>query len=324
MIIVRVPLRVSLFGGGTDLPDYFERYGGSVTGFTINKYIYIFASKVDINQGFKFRLSYRTNQDVNTIDEISHPIFREVLRSYNFDQTYHFSTMSCLPSGAGLGSSSSFTVGLHFLLNTLVGVEDSRMDLAKNAIHIERNVLAESGGWQDQLHPAFGGFNTFNFNPGGLIERKPLDLKSEDLKALNRSMYILYSGEMREAKVIEDSKKMALNYDLLKETHDIAREGEKLLRGDSFDLLELGKLLNEGWLLKRGMSRAVSNSSLDNLYDLILKKGAYGAKLCGAGGGGFFLVLASESVMTSLNESLPNSTMSQINIDFNGLMRNEM
>ena len=324
MITVRVPLRVSLFGGGTDLPEYFERHGGTVTGFTINKYIYIFASKVDINQGFKFRLSYRTNQDANSIDEISHPIFREVLRSYDFDQTYHFSTMSCLPSGAGLGSSSSFTVGLHFLLSTLVGREDSKMDLAKNAIHIERNVLAESGGWQDQLHPAFGGFNTFNFHPSGLVERKPLDLKSADLNALNQSMYILYSGEMREAKVIEDSKKKDLNYDLLKETYDIAKEGEKLLRGENFELTELGKLLNKGWMLKRGMSGKVSNNTLDDLYDLILKKGAYGAKLCGAGGGGFFLVLASESVMTSLNESLPNSTISRINIDFNGLMRNEI
>ena len=185
-------------------------------------------------------------------------------------------------------------------------------------------MLAESGGWQDQLHPAFGGFNTFNFHRDGSIERKPLDLNSADLNALNGNMYILYSGEMREAKIIEDSKRKDLNYDLLKETYSLAKEGEKLLRGKSFELAELGSLLNKSWMLKRSLSGKVSNNTLDDLYDLVLKKGAYGAKLCGAGGGGFFLVLASEAVMTSLKKSLPNSTISRINIDYEGLVRSEI
>ena len=324
MISIRVPLRVSLFGGGTDIPDFFSSNRGTVSGFTIDRYIHKYASRIDINQGFNFRLSYKSSQDANFIDEIKHPIFREVLRSYNFDKTYHFSTMSCLPSGAGLGSSSSFTVGLHYVLNQILNINDSPSELARKAINIERNVLSESGGWQDQLHAAYGGFNTFNFNKDGEIDVNPIMLNSENINNINDNMYILYSGGMREAKKIEDSKKKNLNVDILKETYELAKEGEALLRSNNFDLSDIGKFLNTGWELKRGMSTKVSNDNLNDLYSLILKSGAFGAKLCGAGGGGFFMVLANDKAISNLQLCLPKGSISKINIDFNGLKRKDL
>jgi len=321
MISVKVPLRVSLFGGGTDIPEYFLQNEGMVTGFTIDRYIHIFGSKIDIYQGFKFRLSYRLNEEVNSFDEISHPIFREILKKYNFNQTYHFTTMSDLPSGAGLGSSSSFTVGFDFLINNILGIENSSMELAKNAIYIEREILKEAGGWQDQLHPAFGGINTFRFFADKTIERESIKLSSDRVRKLNNNMYLLFSGGMRKANLIEKSKKKTLNSRFLGEVFDIAKEGESLLKDKNLSLNSIGKLLNKNWELKRSLSDKVSNNDIDDLYNLILNSGAYGAKLCGAGGGGFFVVLASSKVASIIQKKIPNSRMSQIKVEFNKVKR---
>lgn len=319
MLATKTPLRVSLFGGGTDIPNYFNHNGGQVTGFTINKYIYIFASKIDIYQGFKFRLSYRDNEDVKDFNDIKHPIFRELIRLYNFQERYHFSTMSCLPSGAGLGSSSSFTVGLIFALNSIMGINETKVDIAKKAIHIERNILNEDGGWQDQLHAAYGGFNTFKFKDNK-ISHKPVEINSSFADDLNDSMYILHTGITRRAKNIEKSKTKNDNENLLKYTNDLAIEGERILNNKStVSLNEIGALLNEGWKLKRELSDKVSNEDIDSIYKIIMSNGAYGAKLCGAGGGGFFLVLSNNKSILKIRERLPSSAISKINIDYNGV-----
>jgi len=321
MISIRVPLRVSLFGGGTDLTSYFKENGGRVVGYTINKYIYIQSSRIEVQQGFKFRLSYRINEEVNYLGEIKHPIFREVLREYNLDDIYHFTTMSCLPAGAGLGSSSAFTVGLCYLLNEISGFSQDSMKLAKQAINIERNVLAEAGGWQDQLHPSFGGLNSFEFLPDGGIVRKSINLDKDNIDRLNSNMYLLYSGVMREAKIIEASKMSNKNDSSLGEVADIAMQGENLLRSGDFELEEIGSLLNAGWEIKRKLSSEVSNTGIDDLYDLIMSSGAYGAKLCGAGGGGFFMVLASPESANYIRSRLPSGSLLPIGIDFSGIRR---
>ena len=319
MIAVKTPLRVSLFGGGTDIPDYFKEYGGQVTGFTINKYIHIFASKIDIDQGFKIRLSYKSNEDVLNIEDIQHPIYREVLKLYDFDNMYHFSTMSCLPSGAGLGSSSSFTVGLIKTLNSILGINESKLQIAKKAISIERDILKESGGWQDQLHAAFGGINTFKFNNNS-IDQVNLEIDKDSLQKLNNSMYILHTGITRKAKDIEKGKINNINFDLLKATHELAIEGESYLHNSKkISMNEIGLLLNEGWKIKRSLSEKVSNSNIDDIYNIIIENGAYGAKLCGAGGGGFFLVLSSSQSVKKIRENLPKSVLSKVRIDFHGI-----
>ena len=319
MIAIRTPLRVSLFGGGTDIPEYFKEYGGQVTGFTINKYIHIFASKIDIDQGFKIRLSYKKNEDVLNIEDIQHPIFREVLKLYDFDDMYHFSTMSCLPSGAGLGSSSSFTVGLIKILNMIKGINESKLQIAKKAISIERDILEESGGWQDQLHASFGGVNTFKFYNNS-IDHINSAIDKDSIQKLNNSMYILHTGITRNARDVEKSKIENINVDLLKATHDLAIEGEKYIHdAKEISIKEVGLLLNEGWKIKKSLSKKVSNSEIDNIYNIIMDNGAYGAKLCGAGGGGFFLVLSNPQSLKKIRKNLPKSVLSKIRIDFNGI-----
>ena len=321
MISIKVPLRVSLFGGGSDLPNHFSKHGGVVVGYTINRYICIHSSKIEVDQGFKFRLSYKSYEEINDLDEIQHPIFREVLREYEFDEPYCFTTMSNLPAGAGLGSSSAFTVGLYYLLDELCGNTQTELELAKRAINIERNVLGEAGGWQDQLHPAFGGVNSFEFLNDGTILRRELKLPEEDIERLNSSMYLLYSGEIRQAKNIEKSKLNNSNDVSLTEIRDIAREGELLMSNGGVSLSDIGRLLNYGWEIKRSLSKSVSNANIDYLYKLILKSGAYGAKLCGSGGGGFFMVLANPKSASLLSSKLPSGRLSKIKIDLEGLKR---
>lgn len=319
MISIRVPLRISLFGGGSDLPSYFNQYGGFVVGFTINRYIYIHSYKIEVNPSFKFRLSYKKNEDVKHIDEIKHPIFREVLREQGLDGSYHFTTMSCLPAGSGLGSSSAFTVGFCYLLNELSGRSQNSLELAQRAINIERNVLAEAGGWQDQLHSAFGGVNSFEFLEDGTVVRKALELSEHGSGELNSNMYILYSGILRQAKVIEEEKVKNINDIMITEIKDLAREGQILVQKHNIDLSEVGRLLNDGWNIKKSLSKGVSSSIIDDIYALILKSGAYGAKLCGAGGGGFFMVLANPKSAEFLRDKLPPGNLSKINIDLDGL-----
>jgi D-glycero-alpha-D-manno-heptose-7-phosphate kinase len=324
MICVRTPLRIGLFGGGTDIPDFFLERGGKVIGFAIESYIYVQAVEIEINQGFKFRLSYKTNEEVNSAEDIIHPIFREVLKKYKFDNSYHFSSFSNLPSGAGLGGSSSFTVGLLSLINKIKGLNKKNLDLAKQAINIERVILNEKGGWQDQLHAAFGGMNIFNFSKSGNISRTKLNPHPRVFDDLNNNMYLLYSGKMRVSHDIEASKIKTLNFGMLSELHDIANQAEDLLNKKDCTIQEIGKLLNDSWLIKRGLSNKVSDTEIDNIYKNILNTGAYGAKLCGAGGGGFFMVLASKSSAKKLQETLNKGQLKKISIDLGGIKTFEL
>ena len=324
MICVRAPLRIGLFGGGTDIPDFFLERGGKAIGFTIESYIYIQAVEVEINPGFKFRLSYKTNEEVNSAEDIIHPIFREVLKKYKFDNSYHFSSFSNLPSGAGLGGSSSFTVGLLSLINKIKGLNKKNLDLAKQAINIERVILNEKGGWQDQLHAAFGGMNVFNFSKSGNISRTKLNPHPRVFDDLNNNMYLLYSGKMRAAHDIEDSKIKNLNFGMLSELHDIANQAEDLLNKKDCTIQEIGKLLNDSWLIKRGLSNKVSDTEIDDMYKNILKSGAYGAKICGAGGGGFFVILASQSSAKRLQETLNKDQIIKMSIDLGGIKTFEL
>ena len=324
MICVRAPLRIGLFGGGTDIPDFFLERGGKVIGFTIESYIYIQAVEAEINQGYKFRLSYRTNEEVNSAKDIIHPIFREVLKKYKFDNPYAFNTISNLPSGAGLGGSSSFTVGLLSLIHKIKGLNKKNLDLAKQAINIERVILNEKGGWQDQLHAAFGGMNVFDFSKSGNISRTKLNPHPRVFDDLNNNMYLLYSGKMRASHDIEDSKIKNLNFGMLSELYDIANQAEDLLNTEDCTIQEIGKLLNDSWLIKRGLSNKVTDTEIDNMYKNILNSGAYGAKLCGAGGGGFFMVLASKSSAKKLQETMKKGLLKKISIDLGGIKTFEL
>lgn len=315
MYYIKTPLRVSLFGGGTDIPEYFKKNKGQVTGFTINKFIYIFANEIDISQGFKYILSYKNNEDINDINKIKHPLYKEVLKKSNLKNSFHFSSLSSIPASSGLGSSSSFLVGLIKIINLIEGVKASDISIAKKAINIERNILAEHGGWQDQLHPVFGGINTFFFEKDGDIKVEKHDLELENLEKLNRSMYIIFTEKTRGAKDIEKDKKISHDQKFLDETLVLAKEGNKLIKNKKLSLVDIGMLLNEGWRLKKSLAKSVTNVEIDEKYNRIIECGVYGAKLCGAGGGGFFFVLAKDEAIKKVKDNFKDSVLCKIKID---------
>ena len=323
MFLTRTPLRISLFGGGTDYREYFERMPGAVVGMAINKYINIAAIKLTQLQDYRYRLSYSKLEMVQEIAELKHPVVREVLLSYAQQDPLDISIMSDLPaSGSGLGSSSSFTVGLLNLLNHIYDKQCTKIDLAKAAIHIEREVLQENGGVQDQMHAAFGGINRFDFAKDR-FQITPLQLSGSTLADLNDCLMLVHTGIVRRStdtakEQVEITRAKKIDRDL-SELHGHVGECVAILeRGgaDCFPLL--GELLNESWQIKRSLSGAISNPDIDALYATIMQAGAYGAKLCGAGGGGYFAVLIDPARKEILKQAVAPLNSIDVQIDVLG------
>ena len=317
-MIVKTALRVSLFGGGTDFPEFFNKNKAKVIGFTINKYIHNIAIQTIYDEDYRIRLSYRRNEEVIELSEIKHPLYREILSKYNPKGSWHFLSVTDVPSGTGLGSSSSFAVGLLRLIRKISNLDYSNdSNIGKEAINFERNILNEAGGWQDQIHAAFGGINSIEFL-GNDFKVSPINLANHSLQLLNDSMYLVYTGITRNASAIELSKTHISKNDFLMRMVEIANEGEKLFTETQLNLEDIGSLLGEGWKLKKLLSDNVSDSDLDYMYDSILSSGAYGAKLCGAGGGGFFFILANPLAIDKLKSKLgPNTIITKISTSFN-------
>lgn len=311
MKYIKSPLRVSLFGGGTDFADYFQNNRGKVIGFAINRFVNVFGSNIELNQDFILRLSYRINEEVNNLSDIKHPIYRTILQKYKMNDPYHFMSFSSLPSNSGLGSSSSFTVGIVAILKSIFNEEISANKIAREAIDIERNLLNESGGWQDQLHSAYRGINCFDFHGNDFTQNK-INLSSENLDILDSSSYLLYTGLNRDASNIEKSKMQKLGESELNQIYQIACEGEKCMLSDKLSLMEIGQLLNENWKLKKSLSSQVSNNLIDEMYESIIKEGAFGAKICGAGGGGFFYLLAEDHIADKIKSKFSKAALIKI------------
>jgi D-glycero-alpha-D-manno-heptose-7-phosphate kinase len=228
-----------------------------------------------------------------------------------------------IPAGTGLGSSSSFAVGLLRLIRKISNLDYSDdYNIGREAINFERNILNEAGGWQDQIHAAFGGINAIEFL-GNDFKVRPIELASDSLQLLNDNMYLVYTGKTRYASAIESSKTQMSKNDFLTRMVEISDEGEKLFTESQLHLKDIGNLLSEGWKLKKLLSTSVSNSALDDMYDAIICSGAYGAKLCGAGGGGFFFILASRESIDKLKSKLGAKTIiTKISTSFNNDMDN--
>jgi D-glycero-alpha-D-manno-heptose-7-phosphate kinase len=321
--MTRTPLRVSLFGGGTDYPEYFERRPGAVIGFAINKYIHIAALKLTAYQPYNFRVSYSALEHVDRAENIQHPVIREVLSHYKVSERLDISIMSDLPaSGSGLGSSSAFTVGFLKLIHCLQGLPTTKIDLARTAIMVERDLLKENVGVQDQLHATFGGVNRFDFQ-GGAIRISPVQMTGSLLQALSEHAVLVHTGVARRATVavaeqIERTKSKAIDKDL-SDLYALVGECVSLLEGRGGEVLpELGRRLSESWMIKRGLSGGVSNDEIDDLYAAIQANGAYGAKLCGAGGGGFFLALVPPARQGALAQAVAPRAVIPIEIDLDG------
>jgi len=319
MIISRTPFRISFFGGGTDYPDWYRRHGGSVLATTINKYCYISCRYLPPFFDHKFRVVYSKIEDRQNIDEIVHPPVREALRYLGFDKGVEIHHDGDLPARSGLGSSSSFTVGLLNALYALKGVMTDKADLAGKAIHIEQERLQEAVGSQDQTLAAYGGLNHIEFPRHGEINVLPLTLHPERLKELNAHLMLFFTGISRTASEVvkEYLPEMMAKEQQLKRAGEMVNEALAILRGGG-DLAPFGRLLHEAWKLKRGLSPKISTSYVDQVYEAGLAAGATGGKLIGAGGGGFVLLFVQPEKQPAVMQRLRKLVHVPIKFEFSG------
>lgn len=321
--MTRTPLRVSFFGGGTDYPEYFARQPGAVIGFAINQYIHIGALRLNPFLGYNYRVAYSKLEKCQSIVDIEHPVVREVLRWLDVKENLDISVMSDLPaSGSGLGSSSAFSVGLLRLVYAILDRPVTKIDLARAAIYVERQLLAEHVGVQDQLHTAFGGVNKFEFE-ADRIRVTPLQLSGNTFAELRNSMALVHTGIGRRASdaaaaQVKEIKEKRVESNL-GEMLQLVKECVAMLESPRDDFMsELGRMLSHTWQLKRGLSKTVSNDEIDRIFEAIISSGAYGAKLCGAGGGGFFLALIPPDRLDRLRAAVAPLSVLPIDIDVDG------
>jgi D-glycero-alpha-D-manno-heptose-7-phosphate kinase len=305
MIISRTPFRISFFGGGTDYPVWYRENGGAVLGTTIDKYCYITCRCLPPFFEHKHRIVYSQAELVRDIDEIHHPSVRETLRFMGITEGMEIHHDGDLPARAGLGTSSAFTVGLLHALHALKGVMPSKMQLARDAINIEQNILKENVGSQDQVLAAFGGLNRIDFSGEHNIEVRHVTISPQRLEALQSHLMLIFTGFSRTASDVagEQIKETPHKKQELTEMFRMVDEAVNILNGEN-DLNDFGRLLHESWQLKRSLTNKISNPYTDFLYDTAIKAGATGGKLLGAGGGGFVLFFVKPELQSQVREAL--------------------
>ncbi|NTV30120.1 MAG: kinase [Candidatus Omnitrophica bacterium] len=304
MIISRTPFRISFFGGGTDYPAWFKDSPGAVLATTIDKYCYITARYLPPFFEHRSRIIYSKMEHVHTIDEIDHPSVREVLRFLKIEEGVEIHHDGDLPARAGLGSSSAFTVGLLNSLYALKGFMPTKEQLAKEAIHIEQDMIGENVGCQDQMLAAHGGFNYIEFGGDGHLNIRKVTLSSARLDEFQKHAMLFFTGFSRTASEIaaHQIKNMPKRKKELREMYRMVNTALEILSAGKWDAF--GQLLHENWQLKRSLSDKISTSHIDKIYDKALKAGALGGKILGAGGGGFILIFAEPDRKDSVRYAL--------------------
>lgn len=307
MVITRTPYRISFFGGGTDYPTWYRNNGGAVISTTINKYCYITCRKLPPFFEHKSRVVWTLVENVKNHDEIKHPAIREILKHFNLNDGFSILHEGDLPARTGLGSSSSFTVGLLHAIYALQGKMIPKMDLAKLAIHIEQNVLKENVGSQDQIAASFGGFNKIEFNGNHDFTIQPISVKKEKINELKKHLLLFFTGISRTASDIagEQIKSILNKTKELIAMRQMVEDAIQILNSDA-DICEFGKLIHENWLLKRSLSDKVSTPHIDEIYEKARKSGAIGGKILGAGGGGFILFFVKPEYQLPVRMALQN------------------
>ena len=293
MIITQTPFRMSFFGGGTDFPGFYKEHGGAVISTTFDKYCYVTVRHLPRFFDYSTELSYSKIERVKHVDEIQHPAVREAMKYLDMHElrlTYE----ADLPARSGLGTSSSFAVGMLNAFYALKGKYADKRKLADDAIYLERTLCNESGGVQDQIAASFGGLNRINFNADG-YEVNPIIIAPDRKQQLNRNLMLFFTGFSRFSSDIQvgTQKAMVDKQVQLLEMLSLVDDAEKVLTSKS-DLNEFGRLLDYTWKLKRGISSGISTDSIDGLYAKGMEAGALGGKLLGAGGGGFLLFYVEE------------------------------
>jgi len=289
MIITKTPFRVSFVGGGSDIEDFYSHEQGAVLSTSINKYMYVLSHHFFDND--KIRVKYARTETVDNVNELRHPVVREVLKQFNITGALEISSNGDVPSGTGLASSSAFTVGLLYNIYSRMGKFVTKEQLAAEACEVEIERLGEPIGKQDQYACAFGGLNVITFNSNGTVGVEPIHLRRDTFKELQSNLLIFYTGQQRQASGILAEQKDNLK---AQDKRDITKEMVKLVWKLRESLLknridDMGPILHENWLLKRQLASKVTNSAIDEMYKRAMDNGATGGKLLGAGGGGFLL-----------------------------------
>lgn len=314
MIVTRTPFRVSFFGGGTDYPAWYQEHGGAVLATTIDKYCYISCRYLPPFFEHKHRIVYSKIENVKSIAEIEHPAVRAVLGWAGCERGLEIHHDGDLPARSGLGSSSSFTVGLVNALCALDGKYISKEDLARKAIDIEQKIIGENVGSQDQVSAAFGGFNRIEFRQSDTFQVSPIILTQKRFTELQDSLMLYFTGFSRIASEIAKSKIDNLKNRVteLKRMGEMVDEAIRILQAPETPIDEFGKLLDQTWRYKRALSDKVSTREIDRIYEEALKAGATGGKILGAGGGGFLLL----SVRPELQRKVRSRLARLINVPF--------
>lgn len=291
MIISRTPFRISFFGGGTDYPVWYEKYGGSVLSTTIDKYCYISCRHLPPFFDYKYRIRYTSREEVQEISQIQHPSVRECLNFLHIDKGMEMVHTSDLPARTGIGSSSAFTVGFLNSLYALQGRAVPKKQLALDAIHVDQDLIKEHVGSQDHTASAFGGLNRIDFGGPEKIVVRPVVASQETLASLQNHLMLFFTGFSRSASEIakEQIQQTPSKSQELAAMHSMVDRAVDILSGESGRIQEFGKLLAESWNIKRGLTHLISNQQIDAIYRRGIQAGAIGGKLCGAGGGGFIL-----------------------------------
>jgi D-glycero-alpha-D-manno-heptose-7-phosphate kinase len=320
MIISRTPFRISLFGGGTDYPAWFREHGGAVLGLAIDKYCYITLRHLPPFFEHRSRIVYSQIELVKGVSDIRHPAVRGVLSDQGMDDGLEIHHDADLPARSGLGSSSSFTVGLLNALHALKNRMISKRDLACEAIRIEQNVLKEQVGSQDQIWAAYGGFNRCEFFRDGTFAVSPVILSSERHQELNRSLMLFFTGFSRFATdFAQDQVKNIPNRgSQLTTIRQMVDGAGEILQDEKTPLRKLGELLHDSWRLKRELADSVSNTHIDEIYQAAREAGAIGGKLLGAGGGGFMVFFVEEAARDRVRERLKNLIHVSVGADNDG------
>ena len=290
MIISKTPYRISFFGGGTDYPSWFKENTGKILSTSINKYVYLSLRDLGPYFDYKHRIIWSKVENVNNAKFIKHNVVREMLEYFKIKNGVEIHYQGDLPARSGMGSSSSFVVGLMNAFLIKKKMKLSKMDLAKKSIMFEHKILEEIVGIQDQISASFGGFNKIDIKRNGTFGVKKIKI-NKNVNKLDKNLILLFTGIHRTANEIAGQYVSKLNKDKIIEMKEInfqVEEAEQLLIKNKLD--DFGRLLNEGWKLKRSLSKVISNKKIDNLYEYSMNNGALGGKLLGAGGGGFMLL----------------------------------
>lgn len=326
-VVTRAPFRISFAGGGTDLPSFYQREYGAVVSTTIDKYVYVIINKcrpilgqgVDDACRYRIRLSYSSTENVQSPDELQHPIVREALRLLDLDIPMDIATMADVPAGNGLGSSGTFTVALLHALHLIKEEEVDCEQLAAEAARIEIDILGRPVGKQDHYAAAFGGANVIHFLGDGDVRVRPVGSAGMMRQLLIPSLMLLHTGASRDANtVLSEQRENAdcLTNDLLA-MRDHAHQMEKLL-DDGFQLKGFAELLNSNWLRKRTLTKNITSAKIDQWHDKAIAAGAVAGKICGAGGGGFLLLAVEPDRRRAVREALSELSELSFNYEANG------